>query len=279
MQNTYDELTAAGPAYVRSTLRSTAAPRPTSGMATGYVQANLAFVPTQFADDFEQLCLENPRPLPLIERLPPGSTTPRVCAQNADLATDTGLYMKFDGAHWDFTSRLESLDTRGATAFIIGCSFTAENALLAAGVYLKQIGHTGGVPVYRTNQALRPAGSLSGTMVVSMRSIKREQIERARTITEEFPIAHGGPVHVGSGEALGCGDGEDPDWGMPMTVDDGEVPMFWACGVTPQCVIEESGLPWAAVHAPGHMFITDIPEAAVRGQEVAEVRRSLERCV
>lgn len=276
MQNFDNELAKTSPAAVRNRIRGAAVPRPTSGLAPGFVQANLAFVPTSFADDFERLCLENPRPLPLIERLPPGSTSPRVSARNADLATDTGKYMRYDGTVWESTSKLEPSDTVDATAFVIGCSFTAENALLAAGVDLKQIGDTNGVPVYRTNRFLTSVGRLSGHMVVSMRSIKNDQTELATRVTSEFPIAHGGPVHVGSGQALGCGDGDAPDWGVPMRVDADEVPMFWACGVTPQSIVEESDMPWAAVHAPGHMFITDIPEAAVRGRDLSEIRNDLE---
>ncbi|MGO1972871.1 MAG: D-glutamate cyclase family protein [Propionibacteriaceae bacterium] len=232
-------------------------------------------MPTRYADDFAQLCVDNPGPLPLIERLPAGSTRPRWSARGADLATDTGRYMTYDGTRWHVTARLDPRETAAATAFVIGCSFTAENALLAAGVDLKQIGGTGGVPIYRTNRPLIPAGELTGHLVVSMRSIKQDQVERSRTVTGEFPVAHGEPVHVGSGRALGCGDGQDPDWGVAMAVSEDEVPVYWACGVTPQTVVEESGLPWAAVHAPGHMFITDISEAAVRGRTAAEIRRDL----
>lgn len=260
----------------RASLRSASVPRPTSGIATGHVQANLAFVPTPYADDFEELCRLNPAPLPLIERLPAGSTVPRWSARDADLATDTGRYMIFDGDRWEFTRRLEPQETAQTTAFVIGCSFTAESALLAAGIHLKQIGTTGGVPIYRTNRRLQPAGRLSGHLVVSMRSIKQDQVERAVEVTREFPVAHGAPVLVGPGESLGCLDGQDPDWGVPMTVSEGEVAMYWACGVTPQTVIEESRLPWAAVHAPGHMFITDLGEDAVRGRTMAEIRKGIQ---
>lgn len=264
------------PAHAREILRTTSSPRATSGVATGFVQANLAFVPTACADDFETLCRANPGALPLIERLPAGTTVPRWCARDADLATDTGSYLTYVDRRWTRVPRLDPADTREATAFVIGCSFTAENALLAAGVDLKQIGGTGGVPIYRTNRALTPAGSLSGHLVVSMRSIKQSQVQQATAVTAEFPVAHGEPVHVGPGAALGCRDGQDPDWGVPMAISDDEVPMYWACGVTPQTVVEESDLPWAAVHAPGHMFITDLTEAAVRGRTPAEIRRSLE---
>lgn len=263
-------------AQARAALRNAPVPRPTSGIASGHVQANLAFVPTSYADEFDQLCRANPAPLPLIERLPAGSTVPRWSARDADLATDTGRYLIFDGDQWQSTRRLSPELTAETTAFVIGCSFTAESALLAAGIHLKQIGTTGGVPIYRTNRPLESVGRLSGHLVVSMRSIKQDQVERAVEVTTEFPVAHGAPVLVGSGESLGCRDGREPDWGVPMTVATDEVAMYWACGVTPQTVIEESGLPWAAVHAPGHMFITDLGEDFVRGRTMTELRTDIQ---
>lgn len=263
-------------AKARAHLRDASVPLPTSGIAAGYVQANLAFVPIEWADEFEELCRANPAALPLIERLPAGSTVPRWSAREADLATDTGCYRVFDGTGWTTVRRLAPETTAAATAFVIGCSFTAEGALQEGGVHLKQIGSGGEVPIYRTNRPLTPAGRLSGHLVVSMRSIRRDQVDQATQITREFPVAHGEPVLVGPGESLGCRDGDDPDWGAPMEVAEDEVPMYWACGVTPQTVIEESPLPWAAVHAPGHMFITDLRQEFVRGRSAAEIRAEIQ---
>lgn len=251
------------PAEARRLFRGSLLVRPTSGMCTGFVQANLAILPAGFADDFEELCRLNERPLPLIERLPLGAFSPLACASDADLRRDLGGFMVYDGRAWSSTPDLVDIWRDDLVAFVIGCSFSAESALLEAGVQLRHVEAGRGVPVYRTTQKLQPAGRLTGHLVASMRAIENEQVDAATRVTQNYPLAHGGPVRIGTGRDFGCRDGLAPDWGPELPPGANETPMYWACGVTPQTVIEESGLSLAIVHKPGHMFITDIPEAEI----------------
>lgn len=258
------------PARARAVFRSAGLSRPTSGMCTGYVQANLAFLPSDVADDFEAMCRLNEQPLPLIERLPAGEYSPRVSATDADLRTDLGGFMVYDGHSWIEATDLLEHWRDDLVAFVIGCSFSAERALLDAGVQLRHVAAGGGVPIYRTNRALKSAGQLRGRLVVSMRAIHDSQVKTAAEVTARYPLAHGGPVWVGSGRDLECRDGESQDWGVELPLAEGETPVYWACGVTPQTIIEDSGIVGAAVHLPGHMFITDIRDETVRGVGPAE---------
>lgn len=260
------------PEGARAKLRSGDLQQPTSGVATGYVQANLAIIPARHADDFEEMCRLNEQPLPLLERLPRGSYVPRVTARDADLRTDLGGFMIYDGRSWESVPTLLEHWHEDLVAFVIGCSFSAERALLDAGVRLRHIDSGAGVPIYRTTRALKPAGALRGHLVASMRAIHDTEVATASEVTSHYPLAHGGPVHVGPGEDIGCRDGHSPDWGAPLPVTDGETPMYWACGVTPQTIIEESGIAGAMVHQPGHMFITDIPESTVHDVHPSEWR-------
>lgn len=237
--------------------------RPTSGMCVGYVQANLAFLPAEYADDFEEMCRLNSQALPLIERLPVGDAVPRACASNADLRTDAAQYMVYDGASWTTVPDLLDVWDADIVSFVIGCSFSAERGLIDGGVTLPHLGRGGGVPIYRTTRTLVPAGDLTGHLVVSMRAIRDAEVTEAARITGRYPLAHGAPVWTGPGADIGCRDGLDPDWGVELPVTESETPVYWACGVTPQTIIEESGVPRAMVHSPGHMFITDIPEHTI----------------
>jgi uncharacterized protein YcsI (UPF0317 family) len=232
-------------------------------MCTGYVQANIAILPAGFADDFEELCRLNEQALPLIERLPIGTFSPRACASDADLRRDLGGFMVYEGGAWSSAPDLVDIWRDDLVAFVIGCSFSAERALIDAGVQLRHIEAGRGVPIYRTNQQLQPAGRLTGHLVVSMRAIKNDQVDTAARVTQNYPFAHGGPVWTGTGRAFGCRDGMTPDWGPELPPGVEESPVYWACGVTPQTVIEESSISRAVVHQPGYMFITDIPEAEI----------------
>lgn len=253
------------PSEARRKFRTGELVRPTSGMCQGYVQANLAIIPVRFADDFEEICRLNEQALPLIERLPTGEFSPQACARGADLRTDLGGYMTYDGSSWSTADDLLAVWQDNFVAFVIGCSFSAERALTDAGVHLRHLELGGGVPIYRTNRKLRPAGSLTGHLVVSMRAIPDEQVEASVHVTREYPIAHGSPVLTGPGRDIGCRDGAEPDWGMELPLEPNETPVYWACGVTPQTIIEESNIVPAIVHLPGHMLITDIPEATITG--------------
>lgn len=148
--------------------------------------------------------------------------------------------------------------------FLIGCSFSFEAALIEAGIEVRHIADCSNVPMFRTNRQCRPAGRLKGEMVVSMRPIAADRVAAAATISARFPAVHGAPVHVGVPEELGIRDLAVPDFGDPVRIEPGEVPVFWACGVTPQAAVMASGVPFAVTHAPGYMFVTDVPDHVYR---------------
>jgi len=236
----------------------------TAGLGQNFVQANLAVLPKEQAYDFLLFCQRNPRPCPLIEVTDPGNPEPVGVAPGSDLRTDIPRYRIYR------EGRLEAEVTDITTewredfvAFLLGCSFTFETALLQAGVPLRHIEEKRIVPMYRTDLACRPAGVFRGPMVVSMRPIPAPLIARAVTVTARYPMAHGAPVHVGTPGQIGIADVHKPDWGEPPTILPGEAPVFWACGVTPQAVALEARLPLVITHAPGHMFITDLPDHAL----------------
>jgi len=242
--------------------------RPTAGVAFGYVQANLAVVREGVARDFEQFCRANPRPCPLIESLAPGSFETIVTAHGADLRTDLPRYRVYrDGRAGerpkDIVPLWQQAEADGLgrfTAFLIGCSFTFESALLAAGLPVRHIEAGCNVPMYRTDIDCARAGVFEGPLVVSMRPMARSQAEQAAHITSTLPHAHGAPVHIGDPAAIGIHDLSRPDYGEAVEIRPDEVPVFWACGVTPAEAIIRARLDLAVTHDPGHMFITDLRE-------------------
>jgi uncharacterized protein YcsI (UPF0317 family) len=145
-------------------------------------------------------------------------------------------------------------------AFRIGCSFTFENRLTAAGVPLRHLEQKVNASMYITNRQCRPAGRLHGPLVVSMRPIPRRLIALATSITGQMPAVHGSPVQVGSPAELGV-QPDRPDFGDPVQMHDGDVPVFWACGVTPPAALMASRPPFAITHSPGYMLVTDVPDA------------------
>jgi uncharacterized protein YcsI (UPF0317 family) len=240
---------------------------PTCGHAPGFVQANLVVLPKTLAYDFLLFCQRNPRPCPLIEVTEPGEADPRGVAVGADLRTDLPLYRIYrDGRLEGEVADLQSLWRADFVSFLLGCSFTFEQALLAAGLGVRHLEETNAdgqpknVPMYRTNIPCRSAGVFSGPMVVSMRPYSpREAIEATR-ITARYPRAHGTPIHLGDPSAIGVADVDKPDWGDAVTIQPGEIPVFWACGVTPQAAILQSKPEIAITHAPGHMFVCDMKD-------------------
>jgi uncharacterized protein YcsI (UPF0317 family) len=231
---------------------------PTSGHALGMVQANLVIVPKQAAFDFLLFCERNPKPCPLIEVLEPGAHSPR-CAPGADIRTDLPAYRVFcDGRLKQETGDIRALWRDDLVSFLIGCSFSFEQALLAAGIPLRHIELQRIVSMYRTNIDCQPAGRLHGPLVVSMRPIPASLVAKAIQITTGFARVHGAPVHVGAPELLGIQDLRQPDYGDPVPIRAGEIPVFWACGVTPQAVAIASAISLCITHAPGRMFVTDL---------------------
>ena len=231
---------------------------PTASLCPGYTQANLVALPEADAFDFLRFCVANPKPCPVLDVTDPGSPEPKQMAPGADLRTDVPRYRVWrDGELVD-----EPVDARehwrdDLVGFLIGCSFTFERALLAEGLPIRHIEQDVNVPMYRTSVDCIPAGRFSGPLVVSMRPMTPEQAIRATQITSRYGPVHGGPVHVGDPEAIGIADLGAPDYGDPVEVRDGELPVFWACGVTPQAVAAASRPELMITHAPGHMFVTD----------------------
>ncbi|MCO6361268.1 putative hydro-lyase [Paracoccus sp. 08] len=236
--------------------------RPTSGQAPGFTQCNMISLPRDWAWDFLLFAQRNPKPCPVLDVTDPGSHR-TVMAPDADLRTDIPLYRIWrDGvlteevtdatAHW--------AEHPDLVTFLIGCSFTFEGALMAAGIPVAHVDHGCNVPMFLTDRDCRPAGRMSGRLVVSMRPIPADRVAEAAMISGRTPAVHGAPVHVGAPEALGIADLQRPDFGDPVPVGPGQVPVFWACGVTPQAAVMASRPPFAITHAPGHMFVTDVPE-------------------
>jgi uncharacterized protein YcsI (UPF0317 family) len=246
-------------ADVRRRARSGELTGPTPGLAPGYVQANLAVVPRDLAFDFLLFCQRNPKPCPLLDVTEPGSPEPRWAAPAADVRTDAPRYRVYrDGELVDQPTDLLAWWRDDLVAFLLGCSFTFEAALIEAGVPVRHLDQGCNVPMYRTNIPCRPAGAFRGPLVVSMRPMTPAQAVTATRVCGRFPRAHGAPVHFGDPAAIGVRDLGRPDFGDPVEVRPGEVPVFWACGVTPQAVALEARPPLLLTHAPGHMFVTDL---------------------
>ena len=232
---------------------------PTTGCCDGYVQANLVVVPQADAEDFLTFCHRNPQPCPLIEQTDPGNFEPSRSAPGADLRTDLPAYLLYrDGEVETELQDLLNIWNDDLVAFLLGCSFTFEAALLAAGVPLRHIEQAKNVPMYITNVPCQPAGLFLGPLVVSMRPIPRHLVDRAVGVTACYPLAHGAPVHIGDPTAIGIADLERPDFGDAVDVRSDEVPVFWACGVTPQAAAMQAKPDIMITQLPGHMFVTDL---------------------
>ena len=230
----------------------------TSGVAPGYVQANLAILPRELAFDFLLFCQRNPKPCPLLEVIEAGRVEPALTAPGADIRTDVPGYRVYQQGV--FAAEVDSLVDYwrdDLVSFLLGCSFSFESAMVDAGIRLRHQEMGANVSMYITNIATVPAGMFSGPMVVSMRPIKRGQIARAVQVTSRFPATHGAPIHIGNPAAIGIENLDRPDFGDRVDVLPDEEPVFWACGVTPQAVALKCKPPLMFAHAPGKMFITD----------------------
>lgn len=238
--------------------------QPTAGVAPGMTQANMIALPRDWAWDFLLYAQRNPKPCPVLDVIEAGAHA-TVLAPGADVRTDIPLYRV-----WRNGKLAEEVPDASAlwaehpdlVTFLIGCSFTFETPLQEAGIEVRHITQGCNVPMYRTSRPCRPAGRLHGELVVSMRPVPAHRVADAVTISARFPAVHGAPVHIGDPAALGIADLAKPDFGDPVRIEPGEVPVFWACGVTPQAAVMASGVPFAVTHAPGHMFITDVPDSS-----------------
>jgi len=247
--------------YFREKVRREEFITPTNGVCPGYLQCNLVVLPQgQIAFDFLLFCQRNPKACPLIEVCDVGSPYPYSVAPGADLRTDVPKYAIYRNGKLDKeVTNVIDCWPKQSVAFLIGCSFSYDGELMDAGIPLKSASQGKNVPMYKTNLKCRPAGSLSGNMVVSMKPIPALQISKHVEITSKYTHAHGGPVAVGSASAIGITDINKPEWGESIDIDNDEVPVFHACGVTPQSILVDSKVPFAITHSAGHMFVTDLP--------------------
>ena len=250
------------PRDIRAEIRNGRLNRTTAGLAPDYVQANLAVLPREQAYDFLLFCQRNPRSCPLLEVTDAGSAEPRIVAPDADLRTDIVSYRIYEhGEVVDEVTDATPYWRDDLVAFLLGCSFTFEQAMVQAGVRLWHLEHGKAVAMWRTNIQCRSAGVFHGPMVVSMRPIRAAELSKAVTASARFPGAHGAPVHIGDPAAIGIGDIGKPDYGDAQHMEPGDVPVFWACGVTPQAVALASKPPFMITHSPGNMFVTDMRNA------------------
>jgi uncharacterized protein YcsI (UPF0317 family) len=233
-------------------------PGSTAGVADGYVQGNLAVFPERLADDFRLFAERNPKSCPVIGESRPGHRTIPELGLDLDLATDVPGYRVWrDGAVVAERSEVADLWRDDLVAFVIGCSFSFEAALVEGGLPLRHVEMGVRVPMYRTSIPCSPAGPFGGPMVVSMRPLTPAQAIRAVEITSRYPRVHGAPIHLARPDLIGISDLGAPDYGDPVQIGSDEIPVFWACGVTPQSVIAAARPDFAITHAPGCMLITD----------------------
>ncbi|CAD6560763.1 putative hydro-lyase [Paraburkholderia sabiae] len=261
-----EQLSNATGKQVRKAIREREWTRTTHGLARSYVQANLAIVPEQYAFDFLRFCQRNPKPCPLLEVSDPGNPEMPITAPGSDIRTDLPGYRVYrNGALIEEVPRIEHLWRKDHVSFILGCSLSFDEILTDEGIaqqHLKE--ENGRIAVYKTNIECQPAGVFKGPMVVGMRPIARKDVARAIEITSHYPLAHGGPVHVGDGRDIGINDATKVDWGRYTPPSEDEIEVYWACGVTPQAIAMASGIPEMITHSAGHMFVTDIKLSAIR---------------
>ena len=243
----------------RAAIRSGSWTTHTSGLAEGHVQGNVVILPNALANDFLRYCQRNPKPCPLLAVSEPGQALLPSLGADIDIRTDLPRYRVWrDGKLTDQPTDIRQLWRDDLVTFVIGCSFSFEEALLQAGIPLRHIAQNRNVAMYRSNIATEVAGVFSGPMVVSMRPLKAADAIRAIQITSRFPNVHGAPVHIGDPSQIGIADLAAPDYGDAVDVLPDEVPVFWACGVTPQAAITQACPEFCITHAPGAMLITDL---------------------
>jgi uncharacterized protein YcsI (UPF0317 family) len=246
------------PRELRALIRTRKWTQPTSGASKGYIQANLVMMPREQAFNFLLFCVRNPKPCPLLDVLEPGIFEPAI-APGADLRTDLPRYRIYEnGALKTEVEEVSAYAHGGMVSFLLGCSFSFENALMAAGLPIRNIEEGRNVSMYITGRECRPAGPIASKLVVTMRPMTPEQAVRAVQITTRFHLTHGAPVHIGDHRQIGIKDLSRPEFGDPVTIRAGEIPVFWACGVTSQLAATSMPLPLVITHSPGHMFVSDL---------------------
>jgi uncharacterized protein YcsI (UPF0317 family) len=248
------------PHELRKRIRKGQWTQATSGASKGFIQANLVMMPQEQAFDFLLFCVRNPKPCPILDVLEPGCFEPAI-ARGADLRTDLPRYRIYaDGKLKNEAEDVSDLAHSGMVSFLLGCSFSFENAMLAAGLPIRNIEEGKNVSMYVTCRDCRPAGPFTSKLVVTMRPMTPAQAVRAVQITTRFHLTHGAPVHIGDHREIGIKDLTQPEFGDPVTLRTGEVPVFWACGVTSQLAATSVPLPLVITHSPGHMFVSDLKD-------------------
>ena len=231
--------------------------RPTAGECPGYIQTNMVALPKEYAKRFEAFAAANAKAIPVLEVVAEGHVS-KLLAPNANLLNEIPKYnILRDGVVVETVQDITSYYTSDLVFFLIGCSFSFENALIENGMPLRHVDEQKNVAMYKTSIKLTPIEGFEGDMVVSMRPIKKEKVPDACVVTSHFPRMHGSPIHVGYPEMIGIHNVSSPDYGDSVEIKADEIPLFWPCGVTPQNVISQMKLPFAITHAPGHMFVTD----------------------
>jgi uncharacterized protein YcsI (UPF0317 family) len=231
----------------------------TSGLAEGYVQGNVVILPEVLANDFLRYCQRNPKPCPVLAVSEPGQAKLPTLGNDIDICTDVPRYRVWrKGVLVDEPTDISNLWRDDLVTFVLGCSFSFEQALTEAGLPMRHIQQNLNVAMYRSSIATEAAGVFSGPMVVSMRPFKAADAIRAIQITSRFPDVHGAPVHIGDPAQIGIADLAKPDYGDAVDVLPDEIPVFWACGVTPQAAITQARPEFCITHAPGAMLITDL---------------------
>jgi uncharacterized protein YcsI (UPF0317 family) len=252
------------PRAARRAIRAGAYAGHTSGIAPGYVQGNLCILPREYADDFRAFCARNPKPCPLLAESAPGDPRLPSLGEDLDIRSDVPRYRVFrDGEFVEDVAQIGPLWRDDLVAFVLGCSFSFEEALIQAGLPLRYVEQGKNVPMYLTSVDTAPAGPFRGKLVVSMRSFTPANAIRAIEITARYPRVHGSPVHVGKPELIGIEDLARPWVGDAVEVGADELPLFWACGVTPQSVVRNARPSLCITHAPGHMLVTDLTNASL----------------
>ena len=263
MNTLYRQMMANDLQTVRHAIRDGSYTAHTAGLGNGHLQANLAILPQAQALDFMRYCQRNPKPCPLTGVSDTGNPMMFTMGHDIDIRTDVPAYNIYrDGKLAGTVTDISDIWTQDMVAFALGCSFTFEYALQRAGIPVWHIDNDQTVPMFRSNIDTVPAGPFYGKMVVSMRAVDSDRVDEVANISRRYPLAHGAPVYWGDPAKIGIADITRPEWGDPAPIGEGQVPVFWACGVTPQVAIEAARLPLCITHKPGHMLITDIAEDA-----------------
>ena len=252
------------PAEVRRAIRSGRHRKHTAGLAPGNVQGNVCILPREYAEDFLAFCRANPKPCPLLAVSEPGDPRLPELGEDLDIRTDVPQYRIFrNGEQERDVADIRDLWREDLVTFVLGCSFSFEEALMEAGLSLRYVEQGRSVPMYRTSVDTVPVGRFRGKLVVSMRPFKPADAIRAIEITSRYPRVHGAPIHVGFPEMIGIKNLAQPWAGDPTEVRADELPLFWACGITPQSVVLEARPSLCITHSPGHMLVTDLKNASL----------------